>query len=381
MEISVLPWLLYKVNMPFWLYIWALCAFLHAAFTVYGYRLLLRLVASSTPEHQNTPPEIKQLPNVCVVISAHNESAMIQRRIRNIHTQTYPTHLMDIIVVCDGCSDNTAEIARNEGAMVYETPTHSGKSHSLNIAMNHTLNAPIVIFSDARPLFQQDAVIQLVRALHAPNVAAVSGVLELPSMSGCALGTYWDADTEIRKLHARIGTTTGLCGPICAMWTQYWRPIPNGIVLDDVWMGIDAAAQKGRVAVCPDAAAIDDRLFNQNAEWKRKVRTSTGNWQLMCMPRFWAILIASRCFCPWVCHKLSRLMLPLDIAVMLVALCSYGYGIVVLLSGLLLMVLLGKSRYLCQLAALVSAPFWAMILVIFGRFDGRWTSHPSSAKI
>lgn len=74
-------------------------------------------------------------------------------------------------------------------------------------------------------------------------------------------------------------------------------------------------------------------------------------------------------------------MLPLDIAVMLVALCSYGYGVVVLLSGLLLMVLLGKSRYLCQLAALVSAPFWAMTLVIFGRIDGRWTSHPSRAKI
>ncbi len=381
MGMPVVSWLLYQIHLPFWMYIWAFCAFLHVVFTVYGYRWFLRLFAIKSHEHQSIPPEIKQFPKVCVVICAHDESAIIQRRIRNIRAQTYPAELIQLIIVCDGCSDNTALIARYEGATVIEIPTHSGKSHCLNVAMSHASDAPIVVFTDARPVFLPDAVMQLVRALHAPNVAAVSGVLKLPSMSRCALGTYWDADTEIRLLHSHIGTTTGLCGPICAMRRKYWHPIPNGVVLDDVWMGMVAAAQKGRVAVCSAATAIDDRPYNQIAEWKRKVRTSAGNWQLVFMPRFWAILAASRCFCPWACHKLSRLMLPLDIAVMLVAVCSHSHALFALLAVLLLMVLLGKRNFLCQLAALASAPFWAMILVVFGRIDGRWNSHPSRAKI
>mgnify|MGYP000848445326 CR=1 FL=1 len=55
-----------------------------------------------------------------VVIAARNESMVIGNLIRSIQNQTYPSKLIDIFVVADNCTDNTAQIARQLGAVVYE---------------------------------------------------------------------------------------------------------------------------------------------------------------------------------------------------------------------------------------------------------------------
>ena len=53
-----------------------------------------------------------------VLISARNESAVIADLIRSIRSQNYPQELIDIFLVADNCTDNTAEVARNAGAVV-----------------------------------------------------------------------------------------------------------------------------------------------------------------------------------------------------------------------------------------------------------------------
>lgn len=55
-----------------------------------------------------------------VLISARNESKVISALVDSIKNQTYPGELIDIFVVADNCTDNTAEIARNAGAIVFE---------------------------------------------------------------------------------------------------------------------------------------------------------------------------------------------------------------------------------------------------------------------
>lgn len=54
------------------------------------------------------------------LISARNESAVIGNLIDTIKNQNYPKELIDIFIVADNCTDNTAEIAREKGAYVYE---------------------------------------------------------------------------------------------------------------------------------------------------------------------------------------------------------------------------------------------------------------------
>lgn len=55
-----------------------------------------------------------------VLIPARNEERVIRHLIDSIKSQTYPTDLVTIFVVADNCDDQTARIARESGAIVYE---------------------------------------------------------------------------------------------------------------------------------------------------------------------------------------------------------------------------------------------------------------------
>lgn len=69
-----------------------------------------------------------------VVISARNESSVIGQLIESIKAQNYPTDLVDTFVVADNCTDDTAEVARNAGALVYErfNTEQVGKGYALD---------------------------------------------------------------------------------------------------------------------------------------------------------------------------------------------------------------------------------------------------------
>lgn len=69
-----------------------------------------------------------------VLISARNERAVIANLIESIKNQDYPSELVDIFVVADNCTDDTAAVAREAGAVVYERfdQRQKGKGYALN---------------------------------------------------------------------------------------------------------------------------------------------------------------------------------------------------------------------------------------------------------
>lgn len=62
----------------------------------------------------------KKMHKYAVMVSARNEEQVIGQLIESIHNQTYPSELIDIYVVADNCTDNTAKVAKEAGAIVYE---------------------------------------------------------------------------------------------------------------------------------------------------------------------------------------------------------------------------------------------------------------------
>lgn len=73
-----------------------------------------------------------------VVVSARNESSVIGNLIASIRSQNYPKELVDIFIIADNCTDNTAEIARSAGATVYErfNKEQVGKGYALDWMFN-----------------------------------------------------------------------------------------------------------------------------------------------------------------------------------------------------------------------------------------------------
>lgn len=75
-------------------------------------------------------PPAKKQHTYAFFIAAHNEEAVIVNLVKSIKDQDYPSELIDVFVVADACTDNTAQAAREAGAIVYERNDLSRKGKS-----------------------------------------------------------------------------------------------------------------------------------------------------------------------------------------------------------------------------------------------------------
>lgn len=75
-------------------------------------------------------PPAKNQHTYAFFIAAHNEEAVIANLVKSIKDQDYPSELIDVFVVADACTDNTAQAAREAGAIVYERNDLSRKGKS-----------------------------------------------------------------------------------------------------------------------------------------------------------------------------------------------------------------------------------------------------------
>ena len=73
-----------------------------------------------------------------ILIPARNEEIVIGNLIDSINKQDYPKEYLTIFVVADNCTDNTAGIAREKGAVVYEhnNPDERTKGYGLRYLFN-----------------------------------------------------------------------------------------------------------------------------------------------------------------------------------------------------------------------------------------------------
>ena len=97
-------------------------AFVYIVLTIFycyqGIYVIIALLGKKKKKNYNT--EAKTLHKYAFIIAARNENAVIGNLIDSIKNQNYPSELIDVIVVADNCTDNTAEISRQHGAIVYE---------------------------------------------------------------------------------------------------------------------------------------------------------------------------------------------------------------------------------------------------------------------
>ena len=82
--------------------------------------------------------KVFKLHTVGVVISARNESKVIANLIKSVRENDYPQAMVKIFVIADNCSDNTAQICRDLGCVVFERHNlkEVGKGYALNFLFN-----------------------------------------------------------------------------------------------------------------------------------------------------------------------------------------------------------------------------------------------------
>ncbi|MEM7819428.1 MAG: glycosyltransferase family 2 protein [Candidatus Aenigmatarchaeota archaeon] len=117
-------------------------------------------------------PKIKKLPSVSIIVPAYNEEKNIGSVIKNLKKLKYPKKLLEIIVVDDGSTDKTAEIAEKNGAKVIRKEK-GGKASALNIGLKHA-KSEIIACIDADSYPKKNALIEAVPFFVDKDVAAVT---------------------------------------------------------------------------------------------------------------------------------------------------------------------------------------------------------------
>lgn len=313
------------MEMIFWL------SLAFVAYTYFGYPLLIKTLSKLIQKPVNKGFDKEDLPKVSVVIAARNEANNIQNKLLNLSKQTYPFKKLEIIVVSDGSDDNTNDIIQqwvgsddvNQPAVkLVQYDERQGKPHAVNIGVNEA-GGEIVVLADARQTFKDDAVFQLVSNFNDPEVGCVSGELFLKeneeSEINQEMGVYWKYEKFIRVTESKIGSVVGVTGSIYAIRKCLYQTMPKDTLLDDVYEPMSVVLQGYRVIFDETAQAVDVVSDNIAQEWKRKVRTLAGNWQLLNLgPRFF-LPFSNNVWWKFWSHKVFRLLVPFNLLLLFIS--------------------------------------------------------------
>jgi cellulose synthase/poly-beta-1,6-N-acetylglucosamine synthase-like glycosyltransferase len=330
-----------------------------------GYPALVWLWARLRPAPA-APDRTADTPAISIVVAARNEARHLPARLDNLLRLDYPPSRRQIIVVDDGSTDDTLTILdRYRDAVDVVAVTAAGKALALNAGVRRARH-PVLVFTDARQVFADDALLELTAPLCDPRVGVVTGELVLdgeapgrrmaaddrrasaaaihPSVQAAGavavavnrrtisdrrrtiestiadgVGLYWRYEKQIRRSESAAGSMLGATGAIYAMRRSLWKPLPADTILDDVLIPMRAVMAGYRVVFNDRARAFDRAAANAEAETRRKIRTLAGNYQILWLDPRLLLPWSNPVWIQYVSHKIGRLLVPYALLVLMAA--------------------------------------------------------------
>jgi cellulose synthase/poly-beta-1,6-N-acetylglucosamine synthase-like glycosyltransferase len=295
-------------------------------YTHLGYPPLLALLAGLRRRPDDRP--VGEWPAVSVIVAAHDEEGAIERWVEAIRSLEYPSR-PEVIVVSDGSSDRTAELARAAGADLVIEQERLGKVAALNAAAERA-SGECLAFSDANARWRRDALVELVRGLADPGVGYVCGQLRLRGDGGGNQeGLYWRYEMAVRGLESRLAGVTAGNGAINAVRRQAYLALEptRG---QDISLPYELTKRGWRAVYEPRAIAEEPMAADLGSELGRKRRMLTGAWATllrhgMLAPRGYPVAYAFEIYS----HRLLRYASPiLHLAALAANLALLGDGTV-----------------------------------------------------
>ncbi len=267
------------------------------------------------------------MPHVSVVMVVRNEEGTLERKIRNLLSLEYPQDRLDFVIVSDGSRDATdGVLARHAGDRrfrILSSTESRGKACGLNDGLR-VAPGELIVFTDARQEIESGALRLLMENFADATVGCASGELMLGDMhsgeSAEGMGLYWRLEKKVREMESCSGSVVGATGAFYAARRELLPQVPSDTILDDVFIPMTVARGGKRVVFDPRARAWDSPNLGGRREFWRKVRTLSGNYQLLQLAP-WLLGSSNPVRFEFVSHKLLRLAVPFA---MLTALLSAG---------------------------------------------------------
>ncbi len=242
---------------------------------------------------KDKPLLIKKNHKFMALIPAHNESQVVGNLVESLKNQDYPENLIDIYVIADNCTDNTAEVARKAGAIVYERfdETKKTKGFALNwflqqkIEENADYDAFCVFDADNivdknflknmnKKLCQGEEIVQGYRDIKNPTDSWIA--------SGYAI-FYWMMNRFYHLARYNLGLSPLINGT--GFMVKFDLVKPNGwqtiTLTEDIEFSLINIAKGRRLGWATDAIVYDEQPVHFDQSWSQRSRWTVGHLQCM----------------------------------------------------------------------------------------------------
>ena len=238
----------------------------------------------------------KELHRYAILVPARNEEKVLPHLLESIRNQNYPSNLLQVYVVADNCTDNTADIAREFGAKVFcrHNTEEIGKGHALKFLLNKIDETDGLDSFDAFMIFDAD------NLLKADYFQQINGVYDSGYEAFCGyrntknFGSSWiSAGYGVWYLHDSVhlnrsrmaigsccmvnGTGFGFSRDVlrkCNQWDFF-------TLTEDIEFSIWCAANGIKIGYCHDAILYDEQPIKFIPSWRQRTRWIQGGIQIL----------------------------------------------------------------------------------------------------
>ena len=237
------------------------------------------------------PLKVKKDHRFMAIIPAHNEEAVVGNLIESLKNQTYNKELYDIYVIADNCTDNTARIAREAGAIVYERfdETKKTKGYALNWFLQQKIaeDAPYDAFFvfDADNIVDKNFIKNMNKKL-CQGEDVVQGYRDIknPSDNWITAGYaifYWQMHRFYHLARYNIGLSpllngTGFMVRFDVIKPQGWD---TETLTEDIEFSLKRIIKGKRLGWATDAIVYDEQPTGFRQSWSQRSRWTVGHIQ------------------------------------------------------------------------------------------------------
>ena len=269
--------------------------FLAVLFTAaYFYQLVYLLLGLVKHRHWKQP-EAARFHRYAAVISARNEAGVIGELIQCLKKQNYPAGYLDVYVVADNCTDDTAQVARRAGAIVYERFNQSkkGKGYALDylfrtLAHEGRNKYDAYLIFDADNLVDPNFVLEMNKVFDQGGYGAITCYRNSRNF-----GANWISAgyaiwflREARFLNfprMLLGTNCHVSGTgflIAADVIRENGGWPFHLLTEDIEFSVSCALKGRRIGYCDKAVIYDEQPTTFRQSWDQRLRWSKGFYQV-----------------------------------------------------------------------------------------------------
>ena len=230
--------------------------------------------------------------NYAVLICARNEEAVIADLLQSLNNQSYPADRFHVFVMADNCSDDTAEIARNNGATVYIRYNDRlvGKGYALEELLKNIERDYGDVFDgymvfDADNILKKDYIEQM-NISYCQGNRIIAGYINSKNYDSNWISAGYSL--FLLKKNRYLNNARYLLGLSCAIngtgflfdkkLTGNWN---YHTLTEDIELSVDQACRHNRIAYCDKAVLYDEQPVSFRQSFYQRLRWAKGYLQVI----------------------------------------------------------------------------------------------------